>query len=162
MQITKFPSYKQYLLGKKSNRNVKKSHTDQSIQQFPYSLQNERTHEPSKVAPAKNFFIFSIVYVIDITCFDKCFLFHVINGRHCFFVKIYHYPKSFLNLHIVAFLETSVLKEVCSLNYLHNNSLILIPNELIIFLLRLKTVLQFFIPVFLKKLKPHVFLQICV
>ena len=31
--------------------------------------------------------VFSSVYVKDATCFDECFLFHVIVGRRCFFSK---------------------------------------------------------------------------
>ena len=31
--------------------------------------------------------VFSSVYVIDATCFDECFLFHVIAGRRYFFSK---------------------------------------------------------------------------
>ena len=30
---------------------------------------------------------FSSVYIIDKTCFDECFLFHVITGRHYFLHK---------------------------------------------------------------------------
>ena len=44
--------------------------------------EKERTHEPSKVAAAKN--LFSSVYVIDAACFDECFLFHVKTRNHCF------------------------------------------------------------------------------
>ena len=40
------------------------------------------TPKPSKVSSAKE--IFSSVYVMDATCFDECFLFHVITGKRCF------------------------------------------------------------------------------
>ena len=49
---------------------------------FCYSVRIETTHKPSKVVAAKIFF--SSVYVIDATCFDKYFLFHVVTGRHYF------------------------------------------------------------------------------
>ena len=53
-----------------------------------YSVWIETTHKPSKIAATKNFF--SSVYVIDFidkNCFDECFLFHLITGRH-FFIKV--------------------------------------------------------------------------
>ena len=56
--------------------------TDERILEFAYSLRKGKTHKPSKVAAAENFF--SSVYVIDITCFDEYFIFHVITGQHCF------------------------------------------------------------------------------
>ena len=52
---------------------------------FCYSVRIETTHKPIKVAAAKN--NFSSVYVIDATCFDECFLFHVIAGSHYFWQK---------------------------------------------------------------------------
>ena len=69
--------------------------------------------------------VLSSVYVIDATCFDECFLFHVIAGRRYFFSEIVVTVR-FFNRHIVAFFETSVLKEVRILRYLHNNSVVLI------------------------------------
>ena len=65
------------------SRNAKKTYTDQSILQFFYSLRKEKTCKPSKIAAAKSFS--PSVCIIDITCFEECFLFHVITGRHCFF-----------------------------------------------------------------------------
>ena len=49
------------------------------------------------------------VCVIDATCFDECFLFHMVTRRHYFWQKLLW--DSF-NRHIVAFFETSVLKEL--------------------------------------------------
>ena len=70
------------------------------------------SHKPLKVAAAKK--SFPSVFIIDATCFDECFLFHVITGRH-HFLKIYLYPKVWCNHHVAAFLETRVLKEVRNL-----------------------------------------------
>ena len=43
------------------------------------------THKPSKVAAAESF----SPVLIDATCFDECFLFHVyINGRHNFYKSL--------------------------------------------------------------------------
>ena len=46
-------------------------------------------HKPSKVAAAK--ILFSRVYAIGTTCFEKCFLFHVITRNIFFFIKPYRY-----------------------------------------------------------------------
>ena len=40
-------------------------------------------------------------------------LLHVITGRYCFFIKIYRYHVVLFNTHVLAFFETSDLKEVC-------------------------------------------------
>ena len=48
-----------------------------------FTVWKETTRKPSKLATAKN--IFSSVYVIVTTCFNKCFLFHAIIGRHNFY-----------------------------------------------------------------------------
>ena len=53
---------------------------------FSYFIWKETTHKPLKVAAAKT--LFSSVYVIGTTCFDECFLFYVITGRHYFSWKI--------------------------------------------------------------------------
>ena len=65
----------------------------------------------------------SSVYVLGRTCFNECLLFHVTTGRHyrCSLVILF-------NRRALAFFETSVLKEVCTLRYLHNNSTVLIPK----------------------------------
>ena len=47
-----------------------------------YSVLKETTRKHLKRAAPKSFF--SSVYFIDVTCFDECFLFHVITGRHYF------------------------------------------------------------------------------
>ena len=45
-----------------------------------YSVWKETLHKPLKVATAKKYFL--SVHIIDTTCFDDCFLFHIITGRH--------------------------------------------------------------------------------
>ena len=67
--------------------------------------------------------VFSSVYVIDATCFDECFLFHVISGTR-YFSKSLSLLWDFFNQ--MFFFETNVLKEVRALRYLHNNSAVLI------------------------------------
>ena len=42
-------------------------------------------HKPLKITAAKT--SFSIMYIIDKTCFDLCFIFHLITGRHYFLRK---------------------------------------------------------------------------
>ena len=53
---------------------------------FSCFIWKETTHKPLKVAAIK--ILFSSVYVIGTTCFDKCFIFYVISGRHCLPWKI--------------------------------------------------------------------------
>ena len=60
----------------KEDSNRPKYHT------FCYFVGKETTHKPLKVAAAKNFFFSG--HVIAKTCFDECFLFHVITGRDNF------------------------------------------------------------------------------
>ena len=55
---TKFSSHKEYLIDLLFCRNATQTHADQSI--------------PQK---------FLLVHIIDPTCFNECFLFHVITGR---------------------------------------------------------------------------------
>ena len=50
-----------------------------------YSVWKEKSHKPWKVAAAKK--SFPSMYIIDKTCFDLCFLVHVITGRHYFLPK---------------------------------------------------------------------------
>ena len=69
----------------------------------------ETSHKPLKVEAAKK--SFPGVYIIDTTCFDECFLFHVMTGRY------YFQNKSIVTQRLVQrpcywVLVTSVLKEV--------------------------------------------------
>ena len=58
------------------------THTDETIlQSFLFCLKR-KTHKPSNVAVAKNFF--PNVYTIGTTCFNECFSLHVMTGRHYF------------------------------------------------------------------------------
>ena len=50
-----------------------------------YSVWKETSHKPLKVTTAK--ITFPNMYIIDRTCFDLRFLFHVITGRHYFLRK---------------------------------------------------------------------------
>ena len=52
---------------------------------FFYSVWKETSHKPLKVTTAKN--TFPNMYIIDRTCFDLCFLFRVITGKHYFLRK---------------------------------------------------------------------------
>ena len=73
---------------------------------FSYFVWN---HTPLQVPAAKPFF--SSVYVTGATCFDECFLFYVITGRHYFSWK-FIVTEIFFKRHVAAFFEASVLKEV--------------------------------------------------
>ena len=58
--------------------------------------------------------MFSNLYIISAACFNKCFLFHMTTGMHCFFsfFNVSRYPNALLNRYVLAFFETSDLKEV--------------------------------------------------
>ena len=74
---TSFSSLKQYLFGLLFSRNTKKTHIDQIIlQTFVLCLKWN----------ASQTFTSGSCNIIDTTCFDECFLFHVMTGRH--FLKI--------------------------------------------------------------------------
>ena len=48
-----------------------------------YSVWKETSHKPLKEAAAEKSFL--SVYIIDKTCFDECFLVHVIQGSNYLF-----------------------------------------------------------------------------
>ena len=66
--------------------------------------------------------------VIVATCVDECFLFRVITGRRYFFLNFVVTARFFQTPYCF---ETSVLKKVRILRYLHNNSaaLVLMPSS---------------------------------
>ena len=71
---------KQYLFGFLFSSNAKKSYADQCILQVFNSVSKETSHKPSKAAAEKNVSpgcVCVCVCVIRTTCFDECFLFHV-------------------------------------------------------------------------------------
>ena len=72
---------------------------DQVYYKFFYNARKETNPKTSKVATAKTFF--SSVYVIVATCFNKCFLFHEITGRHCFYTTLL-IPWGLFNRHVLA------------------------------------------------------------
>ena len=104
-----FTLYNQYSFGLIFSWNPKKSHTDQVYHKFFYFVWKETTAKPSKLATAQNFF--SSVYFIVTACFHKCFLFHVITGRHCFYKSLL-ISWGFFNRHVLALFEASNWKEV--------------------------------------------------
>ena len=77
MWKTKFSSHQGYLFGLLFSRNAKVYY------KLFYSVWKEMSHKPLKVAAAKKYF--SSLYP---TCFDECFLFHAITGRHYFYTNL--------------------------------------------------------------------------
>ena len=51
-----------------------------------YSVSKEASHKPLKVAAAKK--SFPIVFIIDTTCFDECFLIYVITANSSFYTNL--------------------------------------------------------------------------
>ena len=80
MQKTTFSSNKQYLFGLLFSRNVKKAHT--VYYKLFYSVRIGTSPKPLKKAAAKK--SFSGMHIIDVTCFDEYFLFHLITGNIIF------------------------------------------------------------------------------
>ena len=75
---------------------------------FLFSVSKETTHKPSKVKKklAKNFS--SSVHVIDTDLLRSMLFIPFDNWKSILFVKVFRY----FSRHIVAFFETSILKEV--------------------------------------------------
>ena len=82
------------------------------IKVFFYFVWKETNYKPLKLTAAKAFF-FSL-YAIGTTSFDKCFLFHVITGRHYilkkFIATLITTLIDFYNRYVIAFFEINVLK----------------------------------------------------
>ena len=72
----------QYLLGRLFPTKANKTHTNQRTLQVFLLCRLETSQKPSKVVTGKT--LFSSVYVTDATCFNECFLFHMITGRWSF------------------------------------------------------------------------------
>ena len=73
-----------YLVFSSRERQTRPIQTKVYYKNF-YSVWKETSHKPLIVAAAKK--SFPSMYIIDKTCFDLCFLFHVIIGRHDFLCK---------------------------------------------------------------------------
>ena len=82
---TKFTSNKQFFSVLFFSRNAKKTDTDQSILQTFLLCLKKNSHEPLKVAAAKN--SLRSVFIIDSTRFDVTFLFHVITANSIFYTN---------------------------------------------------------------------------
>ena len=68
-QKTIFTSHRQYLFGLLLSRNVRETHTDESIRKYCYSVWKEKTNKTSNVAAAKIFLLSA--YITGTTCFDE-------------------------------------------------------------------------------------------
>ena len=81
---------------------------------FLFCLKRD-THRPSKVVPL------SPVCFIGTTCFDECFLFHVITRRH-YLLYEFIVTLSFFNHYVVTFFVTSALKQYQLLHCYYQSS----------------------------------------
>ena len=97
----------------------------------------------------------SSVYLIGTTCFNDCFLFHVITGRHYF---SYKFPVRLWFFSTAILLLRSLkrdLKKVLILCYFHNNSTMLMPkfeNKAVAY-----KICKIFLTFFKKKFWKHIF-----
>ena len=99
----------QYLCRLFTSRNAKMTRTGNYILRI-FLLCEKRNDLQTFTKPAAK--PFSSVYVVGTTCFDECFLFYVITGRHYFSLKINFSLRDFFKGYVTAFFEGSVLKEV--------------------------------------------------
>ena len=91
------------------SRNAKKTQTDQGALQTFLLCRRRNILQTFKSNSCKKS-LFQVCNIIDTTCVDECFLFHVITARH-FFIQLYCYPKVCYS-YLAVFFKTSVLKEV--------------------------------------------------
>ena len=84
----KFTSHKRYLFRRLCSIKAKKTHPDQNTLQVLLLCSNQNDSQSFKSSSCSVYVcviymhVFSSVYVIDATCFNECFLFHVIFGKH--------------------------------------------------------------------------------
>ena len=116
---TKFASHIQYLFGPLFSRNVKKTYTNQSkLQSFSFCLKRN-VSQTFKISSCKK------VYIIYTTCFDECFLFHVITGRHYFYTNLV-LPRGFVQPPCCCVFGK---KSAFYVRYLHNNITMLLLSK---------------------------------
>ena len=123
MQEIKFTSHKEYWFGHLFFIKAKKTRTNQSTLQAFLLCPNRNDSQTFKSSSCKNFFLQSVCHrrnllrwMFFISC-DK----NINVFQDYFFIKVCR-DWDFFNRHIVAFFETTVLKEVRILRYLLSNS----------------------------------------
>ena len=92
-----------------------------------YSVWKETSHKPWKVAVATT--SFPSVYIMDTTCFDECFLFRVITGRHFLYKLIVTQKFGVTAMLLRSLKQVFWKKSVFHIHYFHNNTaMLLIPQ----------------------------------
>ena len=93
-----------------------------------YSVWKETSHKPLKVAVTIKYF--RSVYIIDTTCFDEYFLFHVITRGHYFYTKFIVTQRFGATVMLLHCLKRVFWKESAFyVWYIHNNiTMLLIPK----------------------------------
>ena len=122
---TTFSSHNQYLFGLIFSRNLKRTCAGQNML---YSVWKETSYKPLKVAAANK--SFPSVYIIDTVCFDECFSFHVITGRHYFLCKFIVTQRFSETLMLLCSLKKVFWKKSAFyMRYFHNSiTMLLIPK----------------------------------
>ena len=89
---------------------------------------------------------FPSVYIIDTTCFDECFLFVVVNGRHSFLYILTVIQRFGATAMLLRSLKQLLWKKsVIYIHYLHNNiTMLLLPQSSKIRFLFLNVLNNFF------------------
>ena len=83
-KLNLFPIKSIYLVFSSQERQRRLIQTKVYYKLF-YSIWKETSHKPLNIAAAKK--VFPKCVIIDKTCFDECFFFHVITERHYFLYK---------------------------------------------------------------------------
>ena len=83
---TKFTSYKQYFLVFPSREMQRRLMQTKVYYKLSLFSLNTSVSQTFKVAAAKTFF--PSVFIIDTTCFDECFSFHVITANSIFYTNL--------------------------------------------------------------------------
>ena len=99
-----------------------------NLYKFFHSVWKGTAHKPSKVTTAEYFF--PSVYVIGTACFEECFLFRVIIGRHYFLYQFTITQKfSAIAMLLCSLKQVLWKKSIFYVRYLYNNiTMLLIPK----------------------------------
>ena len=129
MWKSNFFHYKHYLFGPLFSRNAKKTHADQSI--LPTSLLCLKRNISLTLKSSSCKKSLPNVYIMDTTCFNECFLFCVMTGRHSFLYKLIVTQRFDATAMLLRSLKQVFWKKsIFHIHYLHNSIImLLIPQS---------------------------------
>ena len=122
MRKSKLSSYKEYLFDLLFSTNAKKAHADQSIPRTFLLCLKRNVLQSFKKSSCKKVLIRCVC--IDPICFEECFLFHVISGKHYFLYK-FIVTQRLCAIAMLLFWKKSVFY----IHHLHNNITMLLIRK---------------------------------